>query len=314
MRTHKYLLLGLVSLLGLSGCGNFTLGDAIQGAGKIKRYADAKNIEFSEADEFYLGRKVLATVMADREIIWDKRLGEYLNGVGQTLAASSLRPDIWQGYRFVPYKSNGLGAYCLPGGFILISTGLLQVLDNEDQLAAVLGHELGHARWRHPVEAIKKKMQTQAKQELALFFASRSGSDLVKVLSIVAHIGWENQLNNYSKEQELEADQYACWLMMKTGYNPNEMVKTLKKLPRGKQQYSKLHPPVAKRLATVRAEIARYKELPAKAAARAARYKAEVLNRLAALDSADTDIEGDYRDKDGNGDDGDKKDEGSDEG
>ena len=277
-RTTIYILT-LLSLSGLffSSCDAI---DVIQGIGKIKKYRDAKNVEFSEVDEYFIGRKILASFLAKRQPSFDRKLSDYLNAVGQTLVVVSQRPDIWNGYRFIAYRSPYMGAYSLPGGYILISTGMLRKCSNEDQLAAVLGHELGHARWRHPLEAVKKKMVTRAKQDMVAFFASRSKSGMVQLFAVAGIINWENQLNRYSRTQELEADVYSCWLMMKAGYNPYQMLKMLRKIPGGRSRYSKYHPSINRRIQVVRKEIGRYKGVPVFLKSREDRYKREVIDHL----------------------------------
>ena len=150
---------------------------------------------------------------------------------------------------------------------------MLKKCANEDQLAAVLGHELGHTRWRHPLAALKKQMVTRAKQDMVGFFASRSGNNLVKIFAIAGIINWEHQLNRYSRTQELEADTYSCWLMLKAGYNPYQMLKVLRKIPGGRSAYSKYHPSVNRRIRAVRKEIGRYKTIPPFKQARRIRFK-----------------------------------------
>lgn len=301
MKKKSILLLLLLAAVTLSSCNIF---DVVHGAQKFKKYEDAKNMEFSEVDEFYIGRQILATFFGKREPVFNRKLSSYLNSVGQTLVAVSQRPDIWAGYRFIAFNSPEMAAYSIPGGFILVSTGLLARCQNEDQLAAVLGHELAHARWRHPLEALKEKMVAQRRADLVAFMASRSGNSLVQIFSIAAIINWENQLSRYSRTQELEADAYSCWLMMMAGYDPLQMISVLRKIPGGRSDYSKYHPSVDRRLQVVRREIARYKTIPPMLEARKTRYRQEVLSLLGNLNKDDTpDKDRDDDDKGGDKDD-----------
>jgi predicted Zn-dependent protease len=295
-KTHIISIL-LSLILGLAACGSHsniiqTTDTIVTGADKIGKYQDAKNIRFSEADEYYIGRRVLANFFASYQPLFDRHLTDYISRVGQTMAQVSQRPDVWAGYRFIVYKSPGISAYCMPGGFVLVSTGMLQLCDNEDQLAAVIGHELGHARWRHPLEALKKKLEADAKNDLVSFMANRSGSGMLKIFSVAAMINWEKQMNSYSRTQELEADVYSCWLMMRAGYHPVEMTRVLKKLPGGRTQYSKNHPSVNRRLQVVREEISRYPKIPPRSADRDARYKSQVLDYLAGASMGEVEYDG----------------------
>ena len=268
----------MASLLIVAACD---IVDVVQGAHKVKRLQSARNMEFSEADGFYIGRQILANLFTKYRPIFDKKLTSYINKIGQTMAAVSKRPDVWKGYRFIVVDSNSLNAYSLPGGFIMLSRGLLQICDNEDQLAAVIGHELGHARWRHPLEALKKTIVKKRKQELVAFAANRSGSTLLKIFAGVAIVNWEHQLNSFSREQELEADEYSCWLMKNAGYNPRQMIKILRKIPRGRSYYCKLHPSVRKRIRTVKRRISKFRKTPPSSRVRTTRYKKMVLDYFA---------------------------------
>ena len=268
----------MASLLIVAACD---IVDVVQGAHKVKRLQSARNMEFSEADGFYIGRQILAKLFTKYRPIFDKKLTSYINKIGQTMAAVSKRPDVWKGYRFIVVDSNSLNAYSLPGGFIMLSRGLLQICDNEDQLAAVIGHELGHSRWRHPLEALKKTIIKKRKQELVAFAANRSGSTLLKIFAGVAIINWDRQLNSFSRVQELEADEYSCWLMKNAGYNPRQMIKILRKIPRGRSYYCKLHPSVSKRIRTVKRRISKFRKTPPSAKVRTIRYKKMVLDYFA---------------------------------
>ncbi|HOG65455.1 MAG TPA: hypothetical protein PLD82_08475, partial [Spirochaetota bacterium] len=130
MKRTLIILTVVALVLAVAACGSLsnivrTTDTIVQGADKIGKYQDAKNIHFSEADEFYIGRRVLANFFASYQPLFDRQLTDFVSRVGQTLAQVSQRPDVWEGYRFIVYKSAGISAYCMPGGFILVSTGLL---------------------------------------------------------------------------------------------------------------------------------------------------------------------------------------------
>ncbi len=275
--TNKIKLLGvglaIFITFSTTGCDAIDVFNGIQTVKKAKKLHKAKRINYSEADGYYIGRRIMASFFGRYEPIFDVKLTTYLNTVGRTLAAMSERPDVWGGYHFIAYKSPQIAAFSLPGGFVLLSTGILELIDNEDQLAAVIAHELGHARWRHALEALKKEAIKKARKDLTMQVAISSGRGFMVLGGLIAGVAWENRMNSYSRKQEFEADAYSCWLMMKAGYTPLEMLNILRKMPKGKSSYCKLHPPVSKRIQYVKYEIQRYKKMSPRRQARIDRYQ-----------------------------------------
>ena len=80
----------------------------------------------------------------------------YVNILGQTLAAVSDRPEVYLGYRFLILDTNEVNAFAAPGGLVLVTRGLLQCCKSEDDLAAVLAHEIGHVELDHGMKSVKK--------------------------------------------------------------------------------------------------------------------------------------------------------------
>jgi len=287
---NKIIIIGaIIMALSTAGCEGLDVFNGIQTIKKVKKLNKAKNIQYSEADGYYIGRRIMAGFFSRYQPILDVKLITYLNTVGRTLAAMSERPDVWGGYHFMAYKSSKIAAFSLPGGFILLSTGMLELCDNEDQLAAVIAHELGHARWRHALEALKKEAIKKARKDLTMQIGISSGRGFLVLGGLIAGVAWENRMSSYSRKQELEADAYSCWLMMKAGYTPLEMLTILRKIPNGKSSYCKLHPPVSKRIRYVKYEIQRYRKMSPRRQARIDRYKKIVHGYLkrANLDKVD---------------------------
>src|SRR6185436_514659 len=112
--------------------------------------------KLTESQEYYVGRGVAANAMFDgmgRYIgLYDKdaNLEEYVAMVGLSVAMESDRPDTFKGYRFGVMASNDINAFAAPGGFIFVTTGALKLMENEDELAGVLSHEIAHVNLRHP--------------------------------------------------------------------------------------------------------------------------------------------------------------------
>ncbi len=103
----------------------------------------------SEEQEISLGRQYSAEIVKEMPVYEDPELASLVQSVGDAIAAHSHRPDLI--YRFTVLDSTTVNAFALPGGYIYITRGLLAYLNSEAELAAVLGHEIGHVTARHSV-------------------------------------------------------------------------------------------------------------------------------------------------------------------
>ena len=113
----------------------------------------------SESQEADLGRQADAQIRGEMGVYDDSALQEYVAGVGNELAAASHRPDLpWQ---FTVIDSPVVNAFAVPGGYIYLTRGLLAYLNDEAELAGVLGHEIGHVTARHSVQAYSRAAGAQ---------------------------------------------------------------------------------------------------------------------------------------------------------
>ncbi len=220
-----------------------------------------KELQFiSEAQEIKMGEQYYAPTQqvegGDLDIL--PELSEYVNEVGQKLAAVS---DRELPYEFVVLNNSVPNAWALPGGKIAVNRGLLTELKNEAELAAVLGHEIVHAAARHGAKAQERGTLMQAGLALAQIGAAVGDVDRNVAGLVLQGAGLGAQLvqTKYSREQELEADQYGMRYMKAAGYDPTGAVtlqETFVKLAeQGNRQQSWLeglfasHPPSTERVA-----------------------------------------------------------------
>ncbi|HEO65424.1 MAG TPA: hypothetical protein ENI73_06075 [Spirochaetes bacterium] len=117
--------------------------------------------EFTPKEEYFIGRSVAAFLITETRIDLysedeNTPLDDYISKVGHTLVKASDRPGTYQGYRFVVAKSKRVNAYAVPSGFIFITTGLIKLCENEDELAGVLAHEISHIVLKHPTKSIEE--------------------------------------------------------------------------------------------------------------------------------------------------------------
>ncbi len=182
----------------------------------------------------------------------DPELGLYVSEVGRKMAAVSDRPDL--PYEFVVLNSSVPNAWALPGGKIAINRGLLTELENEAQLASVLGHEIVHAAARHSVQRMQQGMLISA-GVAGLGFAL-SDNEWAGLIMGGAALGAQLALAQYSQGDELESDHYGILYMKEAGYDPAaavELQEIFLRLSEGRNQgfiegMFATHPPSAKRV------------------------------------------------------------------
>lgn len=165
------------------------------------------------------------------------------------------------GYQFEFHllaDAQAINAFALPGGQCFITAALASQLENEDQLAGVLGHEIGHVVARHGAERIAKQQLTQGLTGAAVIAAGDYGS--AQAAQMIANV----ISMKYGREQELESDDLGVRFMIRAGYDPNEMLgvmKILKKAGGGAKQpeFFSTHPDPENRAEKILESIEKYK-------------------------------------------------------
>ena len=189
----------------------------------------------------------------------DPGLQGYVERVGRSLAARSQRPRIpWQ---FNAVNSSQVNAFALPGGKISITRGLITKMGSEDELASVLGHEIGHVTARHTVAQYTRGMLISA-AVLGLGLAL-SGSDYQQLGLLSAGVAGRLLMLGYSRDQERQADQLGYDYMVSRGYNPRGQLlvfKTFQKLDKHQPTFIEAmlssHPLTAERVQAARWRVA----------------------------------------------------------
>jgi predicted Zn-dependent protease len=145
--------------------------------------------------------------------------------VGEKLAGLSHRPELF--YRFTVLDSPEVNAFALPGGYVYITRGLMAYLSSEAELAAVLGHEIGHVTARHAVRQYTTAMAAQIGYTIGSIFVpqvgSQAGSTLFNVLGTAL-------VRGYGRQYELQADQLGAEYSALAGYDPDAMLQVLQVL------------------------------------------------------------------------------------
>ena len=208
----------------------------------------------SETQEIRVGQEQYgpSRQMQGGDYLADPALTNYVNGVGRKLAAVS---DRKLPYEFTVINDSTPNAWALPGGKIAVNRGLLTELNNESELAAVLGHEMVHAAARHGAKAMERGMLLQGAVLATGIAISDSNYGELGIMGAQLAASMVNQ--KYSRDAERESDMYGMEYMAKAGYNPNAAVslqEVFVKLSESRQQnwlngLFSSHPPSMERVA-----------------------------------------------------------------
>jgi predicted Zn-dependent protease len=211
----------------------------------------------SESQEIAMGRQSDSGGVQQMGLVQDQAVQNYIRSIGTKLSQVSERPQLEWTYRVV--DDPVVNALAIPGGFVYITRGILGYLNNEAQLAGVMGHETGHVTARHSVEQISRSQLAQ----LGLGIGSVL-SPTVASLSNVAGAGLSVLFLKFSRDDESQADQLGLRYMTKLGYDPHEMAKVMSELGRvssaeggGKTpEWLETHPDPANREQAINQQIA----------------------------------------------------------
>ncbi len=253
----------------------------------VQAFQDADR-EITETDEYYLGRSVAAYVLTNYTPDWHSGRNLYLNLLGTALAGYSPRPFTYGGYRFLLLDSPEVNAMACPGGLIFITRGLSDLALNEDEMAAILAHEIAHVALSHGTGAVSRAKMTAAWTTLGTEGARHLGGSEVRELArnygdIVSEITETIVTTGYGRNAERSADSLAVRILAEAGYSPGALAQVLDRMARqgGTQGFWKTHPAPSDRAAWVRSivQACGYPEPDAAALARRTqRFTAEYTN------------------------------------
>lgn len=221
----------------------------------------------------YTGRKQTITMSPDQEIAIgiqsapqmaqqhgglhpDSRAQALVDQVGNKLVNASIARETPYKYEFhLLADQKTINAFALPGGQIFITYALLSKLENEDQLAGVLGHEIGHVLGKHSAERIGETEFWRTVSTGASVGADMGG--------LVSGIGQQTLLTN-GRDDELESDDLGVRFMLKAGYNPEEMIGVMQILkaaagPNRVPEFQSTHPDPDNRIEKIREAIKKYR-------------------------------------------------------
>ncbi len=230
---------------------------------------DAISFGYTPQEKYTIGRTVAGNILGTYSLYYNENLYNYLNSICNSIIINSDGVNPYKGYFIGVLDTNQINAFATPGGHILISRGMLKSVNSEDELAAVIAHELSHIQLEHSIKAIKKNETThiigRITTDIIALVAKQMDNSIDK--DTITDIGMQltdftTTLVNtgYSKNTEYKADKNAVLLMENTGYNPNAMKTMLQNLKNNRSKnyklgFGKTHPSPRKRLNKVKKAI-----------------------------------------------------------
>jgi beta-barrel assembly-enhancing protease len=220
VRIRLALVLGLLALSGVivvtmgSSRNRVNLSAAMELWGDVLRDADDFGLQLTRVsahDETELGDGIAAGFIAGSQE--EPALEPYVSAVGATLVQNVSRKDIT--YKFHVIRSPDVNAFAVPGGHVFITTGMLDFLHSEAELAGVLGHEISHIDLRHCIERYQYELPARR-------VGAESVGEVADLLRLPIIVG-------YAKYQEAEADENGMTLALEAGYDPRAMVDVMKR-------------------------------------------------------------------------------------
>ncbi|MBI5854418.1 MAG: M48 family metalloprotease [Nitrospirae bacterium] len=252
--------LGLVTTLTLSGCpeiqhvaeraarqsGDERLARAIHGTGQLI----GGLLPIGPEEEESIGQAIALQVIGRYGGVYGQpELTRYVNLVGRAVSLTCDRANIE--YRFAVLNSETINAFAAPSGYIFVTRGLLKAIQSEAELAAVLGHEIGHVTQKHILDVIQRSKQISGVAEAGLAYASRNPDAFKNVID-----GAVKKLLDEGLDQgkELESDRLGVVFASRVGYDPTAYLTFLNRLRSIKgddRAFFKTHPNFSNRISVV---------------------------------------------------------------
>ena len=217
---------------------------------------------YPERDEIRLGQELHKQLQKEQKIVQDPRLTRYVQQLGERLARLSKRPDLE--YHFFILEDPTVNAFALPGGYVYVHTGLLATVEDESELASVLGHEIGHVVARHGLKNFKRAQRYQFLVGLINLGIGAIGGEgtAARIGQTASQLLAAGIFTKHSRDAEREADFLGVHNMYAAGYDPRGMVSMFQKLEQISRRNPDLlgavfrtHPPASERIRNTQAEI-----------------------------------------------------------
>lgn len=264
MRAALFLAVLLFAASASAQFGGIDLGRALDIGKKVVKGAEASR-DLSTDEEIALGEAVTAGFLGAAPLHSDQGLQRYVNRVGKWLAYNSDRTDL--PWAFGVIDTETINAFAMPGGYVIVSSGLVKRLATESELAGVLAHEIAHVVKRHQITAIQSGKRSDAftsitKEIAADQIARRGGGYAAQQVKTWASNAAQELIKDgfflrpLDRSMEYEADDLAIAIATRAGYEPYGLVAALQMLAQHKGEGDaasvfSTHPPAADRIAEI---------------------------------------------------------------
>lgn len=210
-------------ITGLFVCAAATIGACKSGGGfsveNINLDTVVKSVgnlrEVKEPEEIQIGDGMAETLLGASPLLDDPELQKYVNGIGMWVALQSERPNL--PWHFGVNSSDHINAFAAPGGYVIVTKGMMMQLRNEAELAGVLGHEISHVTRKHHLNALRKSALVNLLGEGVSAATDSKHAELVKQLAGPTK---ELYARGLDKSDEFEADRIGVVLAARAGYDP----------------------------------------------------------------------------------------------
>jgi predicted Zn-dependent protease len=217
----------------------------------------------SYESERKIGEESKNQILEQYSVLESTTVSKYVDSIGQKLAHVCDRPTV--DYEFVILDSDLINAFAVPGGFIFVTRGLLESVEDEAELAMVIGHEIAHVTAMHGVQMIQKSMGANALNILGTIGAAITvGPEAMLMVNQTANLFSGLYLLGYTREKELEADNLGLQYMLRADYDPQASLRFLKQLERededkirGWDLYFRTHPTTIERINIIESMVGR---------------------------------------------------------
>jgi predicted Zn-dependent protease len=269
----------------LAGAGQISESDR-QAIQKTSQAVSATFSEITEEQEYYIGRSVAALILSQYPAYDNQAPTTYINTLGQAIVYSSDRPEIYGGYHFLILDTEEVNALSAPGGFIFISKGLIRRCRNEEMLASILAHEVGHVCAKHGLQAIKKSRLVDAFRVIGQEATRRYGPEELAELTTafegaLGDVVETLVVRGYDRKYEFEADELAVKFDVAVGYSPKGLTDFLQTMvgdsstAAGKGWF-KTHPSADQRMEKVKNRLSSVSAVPEEAQVRTQRFQKNI--------------------------------------
>jgi beta-barrel assembly-enhancing protease len=269
-----------------------------EGVAKIVSGVIEATKDLTPENEYYVGRSVATTILARHDYKYRDEAGfragqlrgvtAYVNNVGAAVAFAALdihhdddRASPIGGWHFVILENETINAFAAPGGFVFVTRKALENAATEDELAAILAHEVAHVRRGHALGSIKKSRWAGVAKEALDTTVQLDAAALGNLTQVfegaMADMTDALIVKGYSRDTELEADRVGLEIMVRAGYDPRAFVAYLRKLEAhqdtGRGGFYATHPKAGERIAKLDERIAKLEAVAEVSPVRTKRFK-----------------------------------------